>query len=115
MIFGGIEVSLRRIAYYDYWFDIVRRFVLVDSKVDMLMFGNGERSLVEVAYRLAMGELISEIRDVRNIAIIVKEALFGWSGVDFIRFDIFGKIDLISYSYGEDLSCADNKSVVSKK
>ncbi|MFP1497427.1 hypothetical protein ACLB1Q_26975 [Escherichia coli] len=58
----------------------VRRSVLVDSKADMLMFGNGERPL-EVAHRLAMGEPISEIRDVRNTAIIVKEALQGWRAV----------------------------------
>lgn len=51
------------------------------------MFGNGERPLVEVAHRLAMGEPISEIRDVRNTAIIVKEALPGWSGVDSTRLD----------------------------
>ena len=81
VILGGIEASLRRTAHYDYWSDTVRRSVLVDSKADMLMFGNGERPLVEVAHRLAMGEPISEIRDVRNTAIIVKEALPGWSGV----------------------------------
>ncbi len=75
VILGGIEASLRRTAHYDYWSDTVRRSVLVDSKADMLMFGNGERPLVEVAHRLAMGEPISEIRDVRNTAIIVKEAL----------------------------------------
>lgn len=72
VILGGIEASLRRTAHYDYWSDTVRRSVLVDSKADMLMFGNGERPLVEVAHRLAMGEPISEIRDVRNTAIIVK-------------------------------------------
>ena len=77
VILGGIEASLRRTAHYDYWSDTVRRSVLVDSKADMLMFGNGERPLVEVAHRL---EPISEIRDVRNTAIIVKEALPGWSG-----------------------------------
>ena len=77
VILGGIEASLRRTAHYDYWSDTVRRSVLVDSKADMLMFGNGERPLVEVAHRLAMGEPISEIRDVRNTAIIVKEAASG--------------------------------------
>ncbi|MFP1462276.1 hypothetical protein ACLB1E_11070 [Escherichia coli] len=91
MILGGIEASLRRTAHYDYWSDTVRRSVLVDSKADMLMFGNGERPLVEVAHRLAMGEPISEIRDVRNTAIIVKEALPGWSGVDSTRLDTPGK------------------------
>ncbi len=93
VILGGIEASLRRTAHYDYWSDTVRRSVLVDSKADMLMFGNGERPLVEVAHRLAMGEPISEIRDVRNTAIIVKEALPGWSGVDSTRLDTPGKID----------------------
>ncbi len=56
----------------------------------MLMFGNGERPLVEVAHRLAMGEPISEIRDVRNTAIIVKRRC-GWSGVDSTRLDTPGK------------------------
>lgn len=91
VILGGIEASLRRTAHYDYWSDTVRRSVLVDSKADMLMFGNGERPLVEVAHRLAMGEPISEIRDVRNTAIIVKEALPGWSGVDSTRLDTLEK------------------------
>ncbi len=84
---SGIEASLRRTAHYDYWSDTVRRSVLVDSKADMLMFGNGERPLVEVAHRLAAGEPIGQIRDVRNTAIMVKEALPGWSGVDSTRLD----------------------------
>lgn len=92
VILGGIEASLRRTAHYDYWSDTVRRSVLVDSKADMLMFGNGERPLVEVAHRLAMGETIDQIRDVRNTAIMVK-ALPGWSGVDSTRLDTPGKID----------------------
>ncbi len=73
VILGGIEASLRRTAHYDYWSDTVRRSVLVDSKADMLMFGNGERPLVEVAHRLAMGETIDQIRDVRNTAIMVRK------------------------------------------
>jgi radical SAM superfamily enzyme YgiQ (UPF0313 family) len=89
----GIEASLRRTAHYDYWSDTVRRSVLVDSKADMLMFGNGERPLVEVAH-LATGEPIED-RDVRNTAIMVKEALPGWSGVDSTRLDTPGKIDPI--------------------
>jgi radical SAM superfamily enzyme YgiQ (UPF0313 family) len=90
VILGGIEASLRRTAHYDYWSDTVRRSVLVDSKADMLMFGNGERPLVEVAH-LAAGEPIGQIRDVRNTAIMVKEALPGWSGVDSTRLDTPGK------------------------
>jgi uncharacterized radical SAM protein YgiQ len=80
VILGGIEASLRRTAHYDYWSDTVRRSVLVDSKADMLIYGNGERPLVEVAHRLSQGEPVSSIRDVRNTAIMVKEALPGWSG-----------------------------------
>ena len=113
VILGGIEASLRRTAHYDYWSDTVRRSVLVDSKADMLMFGNGERPLVEVAHRLAMGEAIGDIRDVRNTAIMVK-ALPGWSGVDSTRLDTPGKIDPIPHPYGEDLPCADNKPVPRK-
>lgn len=115
MILGGIEASLRRTAHYDYWSDTVRRSVLVDSKADMLMFGNGERPLVEVAHRLAAGEPIGQIRDVRNTAIMVKEALPGWSGVDSTRLDTPGKIDPIPHPYGEDLPCADNKTVAPPK
>ncbi|AWS80939.1 YgiQ family radical SAM protein [Enterobacter hormaechei] len=115
VILGGIEASLRRTAHYDYWSDTVRRSVLVDSKADMLIFGNGERPLVEVAHRLAQGEPVSEIRDVRNTAIMVKEALPGWSGVDSRIIDMPGKIDPIPHPYGDDLPCADNKPVEPKK
>ncbi len=66
VIIGGIEASLRRIAHYDYWSDKVRRCILPDSKADMLMYGNAERAIVEVAHRLAAGEKISEIQDVRG-------------------------------------------------
>lgn len=61
-----------------------------------------------------MGETIDQIRDVRNTAIMVKEALPGWSGVDSTRLDTPGKIDPIPHPYGEDLPCADNKPVAPK-
>jgi len=109
VILGGIEASLRRTAHYDYWSDTVRRSVLVDAKADMLIFGNGERPLVEVAHRLAMGEPVADIRDVRNTAIIVKEALPGWSGVDSRSIDRPGRIDPIPHPYGDDLACMQNK------
>lgn len=106
VILGGIEASLRRIAHYDYWSDTVRRSVLVDSKADMLMYGNGERPLVEVAHRLASGEPIASIIDVRNTAVMRKEALPGWSGVDSTRLDKPGRIEPIPNPYGDDLACA---------
>ncbi len=68
VVIGGIEASLRRIAHYDYWSDTVRRSVLVDSKADLLLFGNAERALVELAHRLAKGEKITTLRDLRGSA-----------------------------------------------
>ena len=49
-VLGGMKASLRRIAHYDYWSDKVRRSVLMDSKADLLMYGNGERSITEVIH-----------------------------------------------------------------
>ncbi|PWC13177.1 YgiQ family radical SAM protein [Brenneria roseae subsp. americana] len=109
VILGGIEASLRRIAHYDYWSDTVRRSVLVDAKADMLVYGNGERPLVEVAHRLAAGEAISDIQDVRNTAVMRKTALIGWSGVDSTRLDKPGRIEPIMNPYGEDLPCVEGE------
>jgi uncharacterized radical SAM protein YgiQ len=71
VIIGSIEASLRRIAHYDYWSDTVRRSVLPDSKADLLIFGNAERALLDVTHRLAKGESIGDIRDVRGTAFMV--------------------------------------------
>ena len=68
VIIGSIEASLRRIAHYDYWSDTVRRSVLPDSKADLLIFGNAERALLEVSHRLARGERIGDIHDLRGTA-----------------------------------------------
>jgi len=75
VVIGSIEASLRRIAHYDYWSDKVRRSVLPDSKADLLIFGNAERALVELAHRLARGEAINQIRDLRGTAFMVPP---GW-------------------------------------
>jgi uncharacterized radical SAM protein YgiQ len=71
VVIGSIEASLRRIAHYDYWSDKVRRSVLPDSKADLLVFGNAERAIVELAHRLAKGEKIADIRDLRGTAFMV--------------------------------------------
>ncbi len=68
IVIGGIEASLRRIAHYDYWSDKVRRSVLPDSKADILLYGNAERALVELTHRLAQGEKIEDITDLRGTA-----------------------------------------------
>jgi len=75
IVIGSIEASLRRIAHYDYWSDKVRRSVLPDSKADLLIFGNAERALVELTHRLAKGEAIKDIRDLRGTAFMVPT---GW-------------------------------------
>ena len=70
VVIGGIEASLRRIAHYDYWQDKVRRSILVDSKADLLLYGNAERAIIEIAHRLARREPIERITDVRGTAFI---------------------------------------------
>lgn len=95
VIIGSIEASLRRIAHYDYWSDKVRRSVLPDSKADLLIFGNAERALVELAHRLARGEAIGHIRDLRGTAFMVpKGSLPGadWEMVDSTTVDTPGPI-----------------------
>ncbi|MDA8127480.1 MAG: YgiQ family radical SAM protein [Betaproteobacteria bacterium] len=73
IIIGSIEASLRRIAHYDYWSDTVRRSVLPDSKADLLIYGNAERALLEIAHRLGRGEKIGDIRDVRGTGFMVPQ------------------------------------------
>ena len=73
VILGGIEASLRRIAHYDYWQDSVRRSILLDATADLLLYGNAERALVEVAHRLGRGEDIAQITDVRGTALVRKD------------------------------------------
>ena len=112
VIIGGIEASLRRIAHYDYWSDKVRRSVLFDSKADLLIYGNAERPLVEIAHRIARGDDIKTITDVRGSAFLAKHALPGWKGIDSRDIDRPGKIDPIYSPYEEITpeSCSDNEA-----
>ncbi len=93
LVIGSIEASLRRIAHYDYWSDKVRRSVLVDSKADILLYGNAERALVELTHRMAKGEKVSEITDIRGTAFLRKHLPEGWSEVASTNLDRPGKID----------------------
>jgi len=81
LVIGGIEASLRRVAHYDYWSDKVRRSVLVDAKADLLVYGNGERQVVEIAHRLATGEPIEDLDDIRGTALIRKGLPEGWTEI----------------------------------
>ena len=82
IVLGGIEASLRRIAHYDYWSDQVRRSILVDAKADILLYGNAERALVELAHRLAKREPIASIRDLRGTAFLSRGRPEGWTEID---------------------------------
>ncbi|WP_281558315.1 YgiQ family radical SAM protein [Thalassomonas sp. RHCl1] len=105
VVIGGIEASLRRIAHYDYWSDKVRRSILFDAKADLLIYGNAERPLVEIAHRIAKGEDVKTITDVRGSAFLAKQPLPGWKGIDSRNIDKPGKIDPIPSPY-QDMSAA---------
>ena len=93
IVLGGIEASLRRIAHYDYWQDKVRRSILADAKADMLVYGNGERAIVDIAHRLAGGEAIGEITDLRGTAFLVDDIPDGWRVIDSTRVDRPGRLE----------------------
>ena len=93
IVLGGIEASLRRIAHYDYWQDKVRRSVLIDAKADILLYGNAERALVEIAHRVAAGESVKEITDVRGTAFIRSTLPEDLKIIDSSSIDTPGKVD----------------------
>jgi uncharacterized radical SAM protein YgiQ len=68
VITGSVEASLRRLAHYDYWSDKVRRSILLDCKADLLVYGMGERAIVDIAHRLAAGGTVRDLRDMRGVA-----------------------------------------------
>ena len=93
LILGGIEASLRRIAHYDYWSDKVRRSVVIDSKCDLLLYGNAERALVEIAHRLAAREPVQNITNVRGTAFMVRHTPEGWYEIDSTSVDQPGPVE----------------------
>ncbi|WP_439608749.1 YgiQ family radical SAM protein [Hydrogenophaga sp.] len=96
IVLGGIEGSLRRIAHYDYWSDKVRRSIVVDSKCDILLYGNAERALVEVAHRIAAREPIEQITDVRGTAFVRRPGdptATGWIEIDSTEVDMPGRVE----------------------
>ncbi len=102
VIIGGIEASLRRIAHYDHWQEKVRRSILVDAKADMLLYGNAERAIIEVAHRLARRQPIESITDVRGTAFLRRpddERLAGWFEIDSTEVDQPGKVDALLNPY----------------
>src|SRR5512144_2200559 len=106
IVIGGIEASLRRIAHYDYWSDTVRRSILVDAKADLLVYGNAERAIVEIAHRLAAGTPIGDIRDVRGTAFAGSRA--GFHELDSTTLDAPGRLEPLPdpYAMAEDRAAA---------
>ncbi|OIN94473.1 MAG: YgiQ family radical SAM protein, partial [Comamonadaceae bacterium CG1_02_60_18] len=96
IVLGGIEGSLRRIAHYDYWSDKVRRSIVVDAKCDLLLYGNAERAIVEIAHRLARREPVEHITDVRGTAFVRRaddDARLGWFEIDSTEVDVPGAVE----------------------
>jgi uncharacterized radical SAM protein YgiQ len=96
IVLGGIEGSLRRIAHYDYWSDKVRRSIVVDAKCDLLLYGNAERAIVEIAHRLAAKEPVQKITDVRGTAFVRRsddETGHGWFEIDSTHVDEPGHVE----------------------
>ncbi|MDD2918017.1 YgiQ family radical SAM protein [Rhodoferax sp.] len=96
IILGGIEGSLRRIAHYDYWSDKVRRSIVVDAKCDLLLYGNAERAIVEIAHRLSRREPVEHITDVRGTAFVRRtddDTRLGWFEIDSTDVDSPGTVE----------------------
>ena len=93
LVLGGIEASLRRIAHYDYWADKVRRSILLDAGGDLLVFGNAERQICAIAHRMARGEPIDSITDLRGTAFRRRGLHRDWVEVDSTHLDTPGKVD----------------------
>jgi uncharacterized radical SAM protein YgiQ len=93
IVIGGIEASLRRIAHYDYWSEHVRRSVLLDAAADILVYGNAERQIIELSHRLAKGEPIESITDLRGTAFLRKAMPADWIEIDSTSIDTPGKLN----------------------
>jgi uncharacterized radical SAM protein YgiQ len=101
LVIGSIEASLRRIAHYDYWSDKVRRSILLDSRADLLVYGNAERAIVDIAHRLAAGEPAHAIRDLRGTAFVCKRIPDDWQLIDSSDLDQPGRLAAAENPYAE--------------
>lgn len=112
LIIGSIEASLRRIAHYDYWSDKVRRSILLDSRADLLLYGNAERAIVEIAHRLAAGQAIANIRDLRGTAFVRKRVPDDWQVLNSTSIDVVGPVQAHKNPYQDTRAtdCADKSS-----
>jgi len=93
IVIGGIEASLRRIAHFDYWSEKVRRSVLLDAKADLLVYGNAERQIVDIAHRLGAGESIADITDLRGTVFTRKSIPDDYLEIDSTHLDTPGPLN----------------------
>ena len=105
VVIGGIEASLRRIAHYDYWSDKVRRSVLPDSKADLLVFGNGERQILDIAHGLHQGRNIKDLTGIRGTAHMVHEVPAGFLEMDSTELDTPGELIAHPDPYADEMDC----------
>ncbi|MDE0754480.1 MAG: YgiQ family radical SAM protein [Woeseiaceae bacterium] len=99
VVLGGIEASLRRIAHFDYWQGKVRRSILLDASADILLFGNAERAIVELSHRIARGDSVKDIRNIRGTALLRDDTPDGFWEIDSTRIDRPGRVDHIVSPY----------------
>ena len=113
VVAGGIEASLRRLAHYDYWSETVKRSVLMDSTADILLYGNAERAMVELTHRMANGENIRQITDLRGSAFLCREIPAGWSEIDSTSVDQPGQVEKQKNPYegAHPTQCDDAKDI----
>ncbi|MEZ4265348.1 MAG: YgiQ family radical SAM protein [Myxococcota bacterium] len=106
IVIGGIEASLRRIAHFDYWSEKTRRSILLDAKADVLVFGNAERALVELTWRMALGEAIGDIDDLRGTAVMRSEPPAGYGRIDSTDLDTPGTVEPPMDPYQAEVTAA---------
>jgi len=107
IVVGGIEASLRRIAHFDYWSEKVRRSILLDAKADLLIYGNAERQVCELAHRLAAGERIADITDLRGTAFARTAVPAAWIEIDSTHLDAPGPLSPPIDPYAMEPGMAD--------
>ncbi len=105
IVIGGIEASLRRIAHYDYWSEQVRQSILIDSGANMLLFGNAERAIVDLAFRLAAEETIEQITDLRGTAFVRKSLPADFFYTDSSELDSPGRVEPPPNPYQRESAC----------
>lgn len=111
IVLGGIEASLRRIAHYDYWSDKIRRSVLIDAKADILLYGNADRALIELAHALAQGHEIKSLKSIRGTAVICDQPPSDFTVIDSSRIESPSKATFVAINpYTVDENCTNNKA-----